>query len=160
MEGKRGLLNAETICALALLAGVASIFYFSRDYPSFPGQFSGNPAFWPRSVAVVLALMAVFIFIGGVVKPMQAARPSILSLVKLGVVVAVVFGSRWSLEWLGFIPSAALLMFICMLVLTEKEQLTGKAALGMAVASLGISYFLYFVLIYLARTPLPRGTFF
>lgn len=160
MERKRGLLNTETICAMALLAGVASIFYFSRDYPSFPGQFSGNPAFWPRSVAVVLALMAVFIFIGGLDKPLQVTRPNLLTLLKLGVVVAVVYGSRWSLEWLGFTPSAALLMFICMLVLTEKEQLTGKATLGMAVTSLGISYFLYFVLIYLARTPLPRGTFF
>lgn len=160
MENRRPLWNAETVAALVLLAGVAGIFYVSRDYPSFPGQFSGSPAFWPRLVASVLAVMAVFILVGGLVKPMQTTRPSAANLVKLVVVVAVLFGSRWSLEWIGFTPSAALLMLTCMLVLARKEDLTARAALTMAGVSLGVSYVLYVVLFHVARVPLPRGTLF
>lgn len=158
VENKRPLWNAETVAALALLAGVAGIFYFSRDYPSFPGQFSGSPAFWPRLVASVLGVMAVFILVGGLVKPMHTTRPSAANLVKLIVVVAVLYASRWSLEWIGFMPSAALLMLTCMLVLTRKEDLTVRAVLTIAGASLGVSYVLYFVLFHVARIPLPRGT--
>jgi len=156
----RGLLNAEVVCALALFAVVAGVFYFSRDYPAYPGQFSGSPAFWPRLIALVLALTAVFIFVAGLFKPRTTAWADRASHMKLVVVVALFYGSRWSLEWLGFVPSASLLMFLCMLVLADKKNLTVKAALGMAGASLGVSYFLYFVLAHLARIPLPRGGLF
>jgi hypothetical protein len=154
----RGLLNAEIICALALLITVAGIFYFSRDYPVMPGQFSGSPAFWPRLVAAVLAVMAVIMLIAGIVKPLKVTWPNRGNLAKLVVVVTVAYASRWTLEWLGFVPSTALLMLVCMLVLAEKQNLTFKSVLGMACVSLGISYFLYFVLAHLASIPLPRGT--
>lgn len=156
----RGLLNAEVICALALLIVAAGIFYFSRDYPTMPGQFSGSPAFWPRLVALVLAVLAVIMLIFGIVKPLKVTWPDRGNIAKLTIVVAAVYGSRWTLEWLGFIPSTTLLMFVCMLVLAGKEDCTFKSTVIMAGASLGISYFLYFVLAHLARIPLPRGTWF
>ncbi len=158
--GSWRLFNTEVICALALLVTVAGIFYFSRDYPTMPGQFSGSPAFWPRAVALVLAVLAVIMFISGLVSPTKVTWPDRAGCVKLVAVVAVLYGSRWSLEWLGFVPSMTLLMLICMLVLTGKEQLSLKATLGMAGVALGVSYFLFFVLAYLARIPLPRGTWF
>lgn len=158
--GERRLFNAEVICALALLITVAGIFYFSRDYPTMPGQFSGSPAFWPRTVALVLAALAVIMLIAGLVTPTKATWPDRASVAKLAVVVAVLYGSRWTLELLGFVPSTTLLMLICMLVLAGKEQFTFKGTVTMAGVSLGIGCFLFFVLAYLARIPLPRGTWF
>jgi hypothetical protein len=102
--------------------------------------------------------MAVIMLVAGIVKPLRVTWPNRGNLAKLAVAIAVVYGSRWTLEWFGFVPSTTLLMLVCMLVLAEKKTLTFKPVLGMACVSLGLSYFLYFVLAHLASIPLPRGT--
>lgn len=156
----RAWLNPNTALALAGFLVCAAVFYASRNYPPAPLELGGPPAFYPRVLAVVLALLCVAAFVEGLLRPPRASLPSGTNLLRLLGVVALLATTPIALGWLGFRLMGALVAFMTMLLLSDWPRLSVKTVLGYLFIAGLAALTVHFVLETIARVPLPRGRLF
>jgi putative tricarboxylic transport membrane protein len=146
----------DAIFGLVLLALGGAVLFAIQGFPKIPGQPVG-PALFPGMIATGLCIAGALLAVRGVRQ--RADQPWVIwddwvrsprhiaaLLVLLG---SVVFYIAFS-TWLGFLPSAALILLALFLILRVAP---GRAVLLAVVASFVIHFAFYKLL----RVPLPWG---
>ena len=146
----------DAVFGLLLLALAAAILFTIRAYPNIPGQNVG-PALFPGLIATGLGLGGLILMVRGwraratmpwiVLQDWARSPRHALGLALL--VASVVFYMRAS-EWLGFLPTATLILASLFSVLRVP---LGRSLLIAVIASLVIHFAFYKLL----RVPLPWG---
>jgi putative tricarboxylic transport membrane protein len=146
----------DAIFGLVLLALGAMVLFAIQSFPKIPGQPVG-PALFPGMIAAGLCVAGALLVLRGVRdrarQPwlawdnwVRSPRHIVALIVLLGCVVFYIIAS----DWLGFLPTAALILVALFSVLRVPP---GRAALLAIVATLVIHFAFYKLL----RVPLPWG---
>ena len=146
----------DAIFGVVLLALGAVVLFAIQGYPKIPGQPVG-PALFPGLIATGLCITGALLSLRGlrrrathpwltwddwVRSPRHVAALAVL----LGSVIFYIAASNW----LGFLPSAALILLVLFLVLRVPPH---RAVLLAVIATLVIHFAFYKLL----RVPLPWG---
>jgi putative tricarboxylic transport membrane protein len=146
----------DAIFGVVLLALGALVLFAIQSFPKIPGQPVG-PALFPGMIAAGLCVAGALLVLRGVRdrarQPwlawdnwVRSPRHIVALIVLLGCVVFYIIAS----DWLGFLPTAALILVALFSVLRVPP---GRAALLAIVATLVIHFAFYKLL----RVPLPWG---
>ena len=146
----------DAIFGLVLLALGAAVLFGVQGFPKIPGQPVG-PALFPGLIAVGLCVCGALLVVSGLrSQPRQAwvtwddwvrsPRHIAALAVLLGSIVFYIVLA----EWLGFLPTATLILLAMFFVLRVPP---GRAVLIAVVAALVIHFAFYKML----RVPLPWG---
>jgi putative tricarboxylic transport membrane protein len=146
----------DAIFGLVLLALGAAVLFGIQGFPKIPGQPVG-PALFPGMIATGLCIAGALLVLRGVRERarqpwlvwddwVRSPRHVVALLVLLGGVVFYIAASTW----LGFLPTAALILMALFSVLRVPP---GRAVLLAVVATLVIHFAFYKLL----RVPLPWG---
>ncbi|MDB5872661.1 MAG: hypothetical protein JWQ07_2103 [Ramlibacter sp.] len=146
----------DAIFGLVLLALGAAVLFGVQGYPKIPGQPVG-PALFPGLIATGLCVCGVLLVVRGWRD--RASEPWLVwedwvHSPRHGVALAVLLGSVVfyivAADWLGFLPSAVLILLALFRVLKVSQ---GRAVLVAVIAALLIHFAFYKLL----RVPLPWG---
>ena len=146
----------DAIFGLVLLALGVAVLLGVQGFPKIPGQPVG-PALFPGMIAVGLGIAGVLLVVRGV--RTRAAQPwlawedwvhSPRHIAALAVLLGSVVFYIAAVDWLGFLPVAALILLALFLVLRVPP---GRALLIAAIAAFAIHFAFYKLL----RVPLPWG---
>lgn len=146
----------DAIFGLVLLALGAAVLFAIQGFPKIPGQPVG-PALFPGMIATGLCIAGALLVLRGLRERarqpwlvwedwVRSPRHIAALLVLLGSVVFYIAASNW----LGFLPTAALILMAMFSVLRVPP---GRAVLLAVVATLVIHFAFYKLL----RVPLPWG---
>ncbi len=146
----------DAIFGLVLLTLGAAVLFAIQGFPKIPGQPVG-PALFPGLIAVGLCVCGAALVLRGWRErangPMveweewvHSPRHVLALAVLLGSVVFYIVAS----QWLGFLPTAVLILMAMLLVLRVPP---GRAVLVAVIATLVIHFAFYKLL----RVPLPWG---
>ena len=146
----------DAIFGLVLLALGGIVLFAIQGFPKIPGQSVG-PALFPGMIATGLCIAGALLVLRGVRERarqpwlvwddwVRSPRHIVALVVLLGSVVFYIAASNW----LGFLPTAALILMALFSVLRVPP---GRAALLAVVATLAIHFAFYKLL----RVPLPWG---
>lgn len=145
----------DAIFGLLLLALGAVVLFAIQGYPKIPGQPVG-PALFPGLIATGLCITGVLLVARGLRQPRQAwlvfedwirsPRHVAAVLVLLGSIVFYIVAANW----LGFLPTALLILLAMFTVLRVPP---GRSVLIAVVATLLVHFAFYKLL----RVPLPWG---
>ena len=146
----------DAIFGFVLLVLGAAVLVAVQGYPKIPGQPVG-PALFPGLIAVGLCIGGLLLIVRGWKErhdgPWLAWDDWVRSprhVLAFATVVASVLFYILASEWLGFLPTAALILLALFLVLKVPP---GRAVLIAIVATLVIHFAFYKLL----RVPLPWG---
>lgn len=146
----------DAIFGVLLAALGAAVLFGIQGYPKIPGQPVG-PALFPGLIAVGLCIGGVLLVLRGL--RAQAGQPWVAwddwvrsprHIVALAVLLGSVVFYILAAGWLGFLPTAALILLALFLVLRVPP---GRAVLIAVVATMVIHFAFYKLL----RVPLPWG---
>jgi putative tricarboxylic transport membrane protein len=146
----------DAIFGVLLAALGAAVLFGIQGYPKIPGQPVG-PALFPGLIAVGLCIGGALLVLRGLRR--QAGQPwlawddwvrSPRHIAALAVLLGSVVFYIVAATWLGFLPTAVLILLALFLVLRVPP---GRAALIAVVATLVIHFAFYKLL----RVPLPWG---
>jgi putative tricarboxylic transport membrane protein len=145
----------DAVFGLVLLALGAVVLLAIQGYPRIPGQPVG-PALFPGLIATGLCLTGVLLVVRGLRQPRQAwlvfedwvrsPRHVGAVLVLLGSIVFYIVAANW----LGFLPTALLILLAMFTVLRVPP---GRSLLIAVIATLLVHFAFYKLL----RVPLPWG---
>jgi putative tricarboxylic transport membrane protein len=146
----------DAIFGLLFLALGSAVLFAIRGYPKIPGQPVG-PALFPGLIAVGLCVAGALLLVRGLRERahrgwvawddwVRSPRHTLALAVLLGSVLFYILAAGW----LGFLPTALLILLSMFLVLRVPP---GRALLVAAVATLVIHFAFYRLL----RVPLPWG---
>ena len=147
----------DAIFGLVLLALGAAVLFVVQSYPKIPGQSVG-PALFPGLIAVGLCVTGAMLLLRGARARAQGGqwlvwddwvrspRHALALAVLLGSIVFYIAASNW----LGFLPTAALILVALFLVLRVPP---GRSVLFAVIATFAIHFAFYKLL----RVPLPWG---
>ena len=146
----------DAIFGLVLLALGAAVLFGVQGFPKIPGQPVG-PALFPGLIAVGLCACGAMLVWGGLrERPRQAWVQwddwvrSPRHVVALGVLLGSIVFYIVAANWLGFLPTAMLILVAMLLVLRVRP---GRAVLIAVIATFVIHFAFYKLL----RVPLPWG---
>ncbi len=139
--------------------GAAIMFFFALGfYSQMDPDFSHYAKFFPDNLIICLVILGVALLIKGFVAPTRL--PSFLSQINANMVFTIAVGLVWvfTLEWVGFIITSFLGIFILLLRFAPRRTpaAIGKAAL-IAACEVG---FLYCLFVYFLQVTLPEGRLF
>ncbi len=146
----------DAIIGVVLLALGAAVLFAIRGFPNIPGQPVG-PALFPGLIAIGLCTTGALLVVSGwrqrSHRPwltwddwVRSPRHIAALVVLLGSVVFYIAASNW----LGFLPTAALILLALFVVLRVPP---GRAVLLAVIATIVIHFAFYKLL----RVPLPWG---
>jgi len=146
----------DAIFGLLLLALGSAVLFAIRGYPKIPGQPVG-PALFPGLIAAGLCVAGAVLLVRGVRERtgrawlvwddwIHSPRHALALAVLLGSVLFYILAAGW----LGFLPTAVLILLAMFLVLRVPP---GRALLVAVVAALLVHFAFYRLL----RVPLPWG---
>ena len=146
----------DAVCGLLLLLLGAAVLAAIQGYPKIPGQPVG-PALFPGLLAAGLCVCGVLLIFGGVRHRgneawvtgedwVKSPRHLLALAVLLGSIVFYIAAANW----LGFLPTAFIILLALFAVLRVAP---GRAVLVAAIATLLIHFAFYKLL----RVPLPWG---
>ncbi|MEA4865475.1 MAG: tripartite tricarboxylate transporter TctB family protein [Sphaerochaeta sp.] len=141
----------DYIIGLSGLALSLYVYVASDAFKRVGDGLSENPAYYPRILALLLALMSCGILIGAIRKrqalKVNVNRELLLNISKfLGVLILYIL----FLKPVGFIIGTALFSF-------AMTWLLGSTRKQAAIYALPISLIVYAVFSYLLKVPLPKG---
>jgi putative tricarboxylic transport membrane protein len=147
----------DAVIGVALVLFALAIIWYTRTFPEMPGQDYG-PALFPVLIGVGFMVTGAILIVSGLARfrtePLVAggdwlrSPPHVLSF--LAVVLGLLFYILVS-DWLGFIPTAALLLF-GLLVLLRRGRPLSSLAIAL-ITTFVVNYaFTQFLLV-----PLPLG---
>jgi len=152
--------NANTVlAALGLIVSVV-IFVVTRNYPYAPIAIGGSPGFYPRVLAVFLALLSVSVFAEGWIRRVHVAFPTGANLGRLLGLIGLLALAPQMFEWLGFRIMGIIVTLGTMLLLSDWRSLDARKLAVLLVTAVGATLALYFIFESVARVPLPRGRIF
>jgi hypothetical protein len=152
--------NANTVlAALGLIVSVV-IFVVTRAYPYAPIAIGGSPGFYPRVLAVFLALLSLSVFVEGWIRRVRVPFPTGTNLVRLLGVIGLLALTPMMFEWLGFRIMGIIVTLGAMLLLSDWRNLDARRLAVLVVTAVGATLALYFIFESVARVPLPRGRVF
>lgn len=146
----------DAIFGVLLAALGAAVLFGIQGYPKIPGQPVG-PALFPGLIAVGLCIGGALLVLRGLRR--QAGQPWVAwddwvrsprHIAALAVLLGSIVFYIVAANWLGFLPTAALILLALFLVLRVPP---GRAVLIAVVATLVIHFAFYKLL----RVPLPWG---
>jgi putative tricarboxylic transport membrane protein len=145
----------DAIFGLVLLALGSAVLFVVQGFPKIPGQPVG-PALFPGLIAAGLCICGLLLVVRGLRQPRQAwlvfddwvrsPRHVAALLVLLGSIVFYIVAANW----LGFLPTALLILLAMFAVLRVPF---GRSVLIAVIATLVIHFAFYRML----RVPLPWG---
>jgi putative tricarboxylic transport membrane protein len=146
----------DAIWGLVLLALGTAVLFGVQGYPKIPGQPVG-PALFPGLIAAALCLCGALLIVSGLrQKPrepwvtfedwVRSPRHAVALAVLLGSIVFYIVAANW----LGFLPTAALILVAMLLVL----RVPPRRAIVIAVIATLVIHFAFYKLL---RVPLPWG---
>jgi len=152
--------NANTVlAALGLIVSVV-IFVVTRAYPYAPIAIGGSPGFYPRVLAVFLALLSISVFVEGWIRRVRVTFPTKTNLVRLLGLIGLLALTPLVFEWLGFRIMGIIVALGTMLLLSDWRNLDARRLAVLVVTAIGATLALYFIFESVARVPLPRGRVF
>ncbi|MES2633553.1 MAG: tripartite tricarboxylate transporter TctB family protein [Pseudomonadota bacterium] len=146
----------DAIFGLLFVALGGAVLFAVRGYPTIPGQQVG-PALFPGLIAVGLCVAGLILIVKGI--KARAAHPwmewedwvrSPRHVAALAVLIGSIVFYIVAANWLGFLPTAFLILMAMLLVLRVR---IGVALVVAVVATLVIHFAFYKLL----RVPLPWG---
>lgn len=143
--------RTDEIGSLLLLALAAGIFRVTADFPSGFGET--GPGFYPRALAVLIALFALVQLVGSIGDADREPHEITLeeTLRVLGV-LALLVGYVLAMPRLGFVPATVAFLAVAM-------WYSGVRAYGrLAVVAVGLTLVLHYIFAEFLRIPLPEGT--
>lgn len=164
---KNLLTQKQKMIGLGIL-GLGLVLFFGFipagvDRPNEIAHATLSPAFWPRLIAMALALMGVLLFLSsahGEEKSADAASeglpetlPWTRQLAHLGIVLGALFGFYFVVPVLGMVLPAVVLIFGLMWFAQERRLRL------MLTISLLTPLLLYFFFVTVAKIPIPLGLF-
>jgi putative tricarboxylic transport membrane protein len=145
----------DAVFGLLLLALGSAVLFAVQGFPKIPGQPVG-PALFPGLIAAGLCVCGFLLVLRGLRQPRQAwlavddwvrsPRHVVALLVLLGSVVFYMVAANW----LGFLPTALLILLALFAVLRVPP---GRGVVIAVIATLAIHFAFYKLL----RVPLPWG---
>lgn len=144
--------HTDKIASVLLLGLAAAVFVLSADFPAGIGETS--PAFFPRVIAALIAVFALYQLgrsvVDGTVRAHEidwhaAGRVAVVAVLVVVYVVAM--------PWLGFVLGTALFLLVTMRY-SGVERYDHSIPL-----SIGIAVVLYYVFFAFLRVPLPRSEY-
>lgn len=141
----------DYIIGLSGLALSLYVYVVSDAFKRVGDGLSENPAYYPRILALLLALMSCGILIG-TIRKRQALKVNVNRelLLNIGKFLGVLILYILILKPIGFIIGTALFSFAMIWLLGS----TRKQAV---IYALPIALVIYFVFSYLLKVPLPKG---
>ena len=147
----------DAVIGLALVLFALAMIWYTRTFPAMPGQDYG-PALFPVLIGIGLLVTGGILIVSGLgrlrTEPLFAGGDWLRSPHHVASFLAVVLGLLFYIlvsDWLGFIPSAALLLFGLLVILRRGRPLS--ALVIALLTTLVINYvFTQFLLV-----PLPLG---
>lgn len=145
----------DAILGLVLLALGSAVLFAIQGYPRIPGQPVG-PALFPGLIATGLCVCGVLLVVRGLRQPRQAwvvfedwvrsPRHLAALAVLLGSIVFYIVAA----DWLGFLPTALLIL----LAMFAALRVPPGRSLLIAVVATGVVHFAFYKML---RVPLPWG---
>ena len=147
----------DAVIGVALVLFAGAMIWYTRTFPEMPGQDYG-PALFPVLIGVGFLVTGGLLIASGVARlrtaPLFAGGDWLRSPTHVASFLAVVLGLLFYImvsDWLGFIPTAALLLFVLLVILRRGRPLSSLVIA--LVATLAVNYvFTQFLLV-----PLPLG---
>ncbi len=152
--------NANTALAVVGLLVSVTIFVVTRTYPYAPLEIGGSPGFYPRVLAVFLALLSIAVFVEGWIRRVRVAFPRGANLVRLLGLMGLLTLTPLMFEWLGFRIMGIIVALGTMLLLSDWRRLDARTLVVIALTAVAATFALYFIFESIARVPLPRGRIF
>lgn len=152
--------NANTVLATLGLVVSAVIFVVTQAYPYAPIAIGGSPGFYPRVLAVFLALLSIGVFVEGWIRGVRVAFPTGAFLARLLGLVGLLALTPTMFEWLGFRIMGIVVTLGAMLLLSDWRSLDARKLAVLVVTAVAATLALYFIFESIARVPLPRGRVF
>lgn len=150
------ILSGLLIC----LAGL--IFIASRNYPVGSWGVVESPGFFPRILAVLLIVLAIWLATQEILARRAGNLPKHAEDTKLTahwyLLVAILVASPFMLTYLGFkLTSFILLISTIIIFKTRRERLQKVDFLTITLVSLGFTILMVIFFENILRLPLPRG---
>ncbi len=152
--------NANSVLAALGLIVSVTVFVVTEAYPYAPIAIGGAPGFYPRVLAVFLALLSLGVFVEGWIRGVRVAFPTGAFLARLLGLVGLLALTPLTFEWLGFRIMGIVVTLGAMLLLSDWRSLGPRKLTVLAVTAVAATLTLYFIFESIARVPLPRGRVF
>lgn len=144
------LSHTDEIGSVLLLLLAAGVFVVTGDFPQGPGET--GPAYYPRMIAVLIALFAL-LQLGRSLAKGRVRSHEISRAVAMRVTVPFVLVVAYVLlmPWLGFLASTTLFLVVAMRYSGVESLLRSG---GVAI---GFTLLLYYAFVVFLRIPLPES---
>lgn len=147
----------DAVIGIALVLFALAMIWYTRTFPEMPGQHYG-PALFPVLIGIGFMGTGAILIVSGLTRlrtePLFGAGDWVRSPHHVLSFVAVVLGLLFYIlisDWLGFIPTAALLLFVLLVILRRGRPLSSLVIA--LITTLVVNYaFTQFLLV-----PLPLG---
>jgi len=144
----------DFIVGLVSLALSAFVYFYSKTFSIGTGGLSNDPAYYPRALAIIMALMSVAL----IVKSIPKLKEDKISFeaetaINIGKIIALLIAYILLLTTLGFIVSTLLFVFAGIMLFGGKISTSAKLFIPIT----GIIYVIFAVLF---KMILPAGILF
>jgi putative tricarboxylic transport membrane protein len=147
----------DAVIGVALILFALAVIGYARTFPEMPGQNYG-PALFPVLIGIGFMVTGAILVVSGLARlktePLFSGGAWATSPHHVASFLAVALGLLFYIvvsDWLGFIPTAALLLFVLLVVLRQGRPLSSLAIA--LITTLAVNYaFTKFLLV-----PLPLG---
>lgn len=144
--------HTDKIGSILWLLLAVGVFIVSEDLPAGTGET--GPAFYPRVVAVLIAVFALLQLARSVyesdvtVREIRGAQVKTVGIVALLVIIYVL-----SLPWLGFVTATTTFLIVGMV------YSGARSVVRVGATAVGLSLLLYYLFGVFLRVPLPESPF-
>ena len=144
----------DYISAIGSLLLAIFVYASSASFADTGAGLDQDPAYYPRLLAVLLAVMSVILFVDIIrkkIKPeISVDKASLVNILK---VFAILVAYLAAIHYTGFLVASVLFMPGCVLLFRGGPKLAFFAGVPLSVA-------VYFAFAVLLKVPLPKGVLF
>jgi hypothetical protein len=151
---------AETYLAIAGASVAAAVFVASNSYPEIDWTLGGPPAYYPRLLALLLAVLSVAVFAEGLVRPKTVQRPPRKIVARMAAGLTILSLAPVGIGVLGFLFAGVIISFALMVLLADWEGGKLKQLTNLLLSSVGCTVVLFVIFRYVAGVRLPAGVLF
>jgi putative tricarboxylic transport membrane protein len=144
--------HTDKIGSILWLLLAVGVFVVSEDLPAGTGET--GPAFYPRVIAVLIAMFALLQFGRSTYEDGRNVRKIRGTQVKtVGIVALLVIAYVLSLPWLGFVTATITFLIVGMV------YSGARSVVRVGATAVGLSLLLYYLFGVFLRVPLPESPF-
>ncbi|MGI6029080.1 MAG: tripartite tricarboxylate transporter TctB family protein [Candidatus Heteroscillospira sp.] len=144
----------DYIAAVGSIIFSAYVYFVSQDFAVAGGGLAGNPAYYPRALAIIIAVLGTCIMVNAIIqKKKLAVSINKELLINVGQVFAALLAYVICFEFVGFIASTAVFIIGCVLMYGGKI----KSALLCSIPFTAAMYIVFHIIMQVA---MPQGILF